>query len=89
MGPGQRIGHTTHETSRIKLEINRASSISDRELQKKERPQQLVVTVGEKAIPQRVRKQVKDPRRYSDTTNTTSQTNRTPSDSKCIKIYAK
>ena len=37
----------------------------------------------------KVRKQVKDPRKYSDTTNTTSQTNRAPSDNKCIKIHAK
>ena len=47
-----------------------------------------MVTVGEKVITQKVRKQVKDPRRYSDATHTTSRTNRIKSDSNCIKIPA-
>ena len=48
-----------------------------------------MVTVNEKVITQKVRKQVKDLRRYSDTTGTTSQTNRIEPDSNYIKIQAK
>ena len=48
-----------------------------------------MVTVGEKVITQKVRKHVKDPRRYGDTTGTTSQTNRIKPDSNYIKIQAK
>ena len=48
-----------------------------------------MVTVGEKVITQKVRKQVKDPRRYGDTTGTTSRTNRIEPDSNYIKIQAK
>ena len=55
---------------------------------RRERPQQLVAQVGGKVLSPRVRKQVKDPE-HSDTTNTTSRTNRGPSDSNCIKIHAK
>ena len=45
--------------------------------------------VGEKEITQKVRKQVKDPRRYGGTTGTTSQTYRIKPDSNYIKIQAK
>ena len=47
-----------------------------------------MVTVREKVITQKVRKQVKDPRRYSDTMHTTSRTNHVKSDSNFIKIPA-
>ena len=48
-----------------------------------------MVTVSEKVITQKVRKQVKDLRRYGDTMGTTSQTNCIEPDSNYIKIQAK
>ena len=52
------------------------------------KPQRLVVTVGEKVIPRKVRKQVKDPMKYSGTTRKTSQTNRIKPDRNYIEIPA-
>ena len=56
---------------------------------RRERPQQLVAQIGGKVISPKVRKQVKRSEKNSDMTNTTSRTNRAPSDSNCIEIHAK
>ena len=44
--PGQEIGHTTRETSHLKLAITQAFSIVDRNSDRSQQPQRLVVTVG-------------------------------------------
>ena len=56
---------------------------------RREKPQQLVAQVGEKGNITEGKKTGKRSEKYSDTTNTTSQTNRAPLDNNCIKIYAK
>ena len=56
---------------------------------RRERPQQLVAQVGGKVLSPRGKKTGKRSEEYSDTTNTTSRTNRAPSDNNCIKIHAK
>ena len=56
---------------------------------RRERPQQLVAQIGGKVISPKVRKQVIRSEENSDTTSTTSRTNRAPSDSNCIEIHAK
>ena len=56
---------------------------------RRERPQQLVAQVRGKVISPKGKKTGKRSEKYSDTTNTTSRTNRAPSGNNCIKIHAK
>ena len=56
---------------------------------RRERPQQLVAQVGRKVSSLRVRKTGKRSEENSDTTGTTSRTNRTPSDRNRIKTHPK
>ena len=77
------------ETSRNKLEINKAFSISDRENTLKGMTTTTSGTDRRKVISQKVRKQVIDTEENSDTTSTTSWTNRAPSDRNCIEKHTK
>ena len=87
------------ETSRIKLETVETShknwklikhlAFQTEKTHRRERPQQLVAQIGGKVISPKVRKQVIRSEENSDTTSTTSRTNRPPSDSNCIEIHAK
>ena len=56
---------------------------------RRERPQQLVAQVGGKVISPKGKKTGKRCEKYSDTTNTTSRTNRAPLGNNYIKIHAK
>ena len=94
-----RIKLESVETSRIKLETVETSrknwklikhlAFQTEKTHRRERPQQLVAQIGGKVISPKVRKQVIRSEENSDTTSTTSRTNRAPSDSNCIEIHAK
>ena len=81
-----RIKLESVETSRIKLETVETSrknsklikhlAFQTEKTHRRERPQQLVARIGGKVISPKVRKQVIRPEENSDTTSTTSQTNR-------------
>ena len=84
-----RIKLETVETSRKNWKLIKHLAFQTEKTHRRERPQQLVAQIGGKVISLKVRKQVIKSKENSDTTSTTSQTNRATSDSNCIEIQAK
>ena len=84
-----RIKLETVETSRKNWKLIKHLAFQTEKTHRRERPQQLVAQIGGKVITPKVRKQVIRSKENSDTTSTTSRTNRAPSDSNCIEIHAK
>ena len=84
-----RIKLETVETSRKNWKLIKHLAFQTEKTHRRERPQQLVAQIRGKVISPKVRKQVIKSEEYSDTTSTTSRTNRAPSDSNCIELHAK
>ena len=84
-----RIRLETVETSRKNWKLIKHLAFQTEKTHRRERPQQLVAQIGGKVISPKVRKQVIRSEENSDTTSTTSRTNRAPLDSNCIEIHAK
>ena len=84
-----RIKLETVETSRKNWKLIRHLAFQTEKTHRRERPQQLVAQIGGKVISPKVRKQVIKSKENSDTTSTTSRTNRAPSDSNCIELHTK
>ena len=84
-----RIKLETVETSRKNWKLCKHLAFQTENTHRRERPQQLVAQIRGKVILLKVRKQVLKSKENSDTTSTTSRTNRATSDIDCVEIHAK